>query len=168
MKKLFIMLSAAMFSSFFAKAQVTSSAYNLTLKALLSHTVPEVSVAQVKELKGVLVLDAREQNEYEVSHIANAKFVGYDQFNIEELKGIDPNQEIVVYCSVGYRSEKVAEKIIAAGFNDVSNLYGGIFEWVNQDNLVVDSHGKATANIHAYSKTWGVWLNKGNKVYDPK
>jgi hypothetical protein len=51
MKKLFIMLSAAMFSSFFAKAQVTSSAYNLTLKTLLSHTVPEVSVAQVKELK---------------------------------------------------------------------------------------------------------------------
>jgi rhodanese-related sulfurtransferase len=168
MSKLFMILSAAMFSSFFANAQVISSAYNLTLKTLLSHTVPEVSVVQAKELKGVLLLDARESKEYTVSHIAGAKFVGYDQFNMNELTAIEPNQKIVVYCSVGYRSEKVAEKIIAAGFKDVSNLYGGIFEWINQDNPVVDSLGRATTNIHAYSKTWGVWLNKGNKVYDPK
>ena len=51
---------------------------------------------------------------------------------------------------------------------DVSNLYGGIFEWVNQENPVIDTTGNETKNIHAYNKTWGVWLNKGNKVYDSK
>jgi rhodanese-related sulfurtransferase len=168
MKKVFLILGTAMFFSLSLSGQVLSSTYGITLNLLLSHSVPELSVAQVKEMKDVLWLDAREKNEYTVSHIANAKFVGYDQFNIEELKTIDPNQKIVVYCSVGYRSEKIAEKIMQGGFKDVSNLYGGIFEWINQENTVVNSQGETTENIHAYSKAWGVWLNKGNKVYDSK
>lgn len=149
-----------------APAQVQSSAYNLTLKTLLSHSVPEVSVLQVKGMKNVQLLDAREWNEYQVSHIENAKYVGYDHFQLETLKSIDKKQKIVVYCSVGYRSEKISEKLKQAGFTDVSTLYGGIFEWVNQSNPVVDSKGKTTESIHAYSKTWSVWLSKGVKVYD--
>jgi rhodanese-related sulfurtransferase len=159
-------LIISMFSFLQASAQVQSSAYNLTLKALLSHSVPEVTVPQVKTMHDLLLLDAREWSEYQVSHLKNAKFVGYDQFDIDKLKLINKNQKIVVYCSVGYRSEKIAEKMKHAGFTNVSNLYGGIFEWVNQGNEVVDEKGKATENIHAYSKTWGVWLNNGVKVYD--
>jgi rhodanese-related sulfurtransferase len=159
-------LLVMMFFFLQASAQVESSAYNLTLKTLLSHSVPEVSVSQVKGMKNALLLDAREWNEYLVSHIENAKYVGYDQFHLETLKLIDKKQRIVVYCSVGYRSEKISEKLKQVGFTDVSNLYGGIFEWVNQSNPVVDSRGKVTENIHAYSKTWGVWLSKGVKVYD--
>jgi rhodanese-related sulfurtransferase len=159
-------LMVSIFSFLHAPAQVQSSAYDLTLKTLLSHSVPEVSVPQVKEMSNVVLLDAREWNEFQVSHIKNARFVGYDQFDIGKLQSINKKQKIVVYCSVGYRSEKISEKLKEAGFTDVSNLYGGIFEWVNQGNVVVDEKGKATENIHAYSKTWGVWLNKGVKVYD--
>jgi len=155
-----------MFSFIQSSAQVQSSAYNLTLKTLLSHSVPEVSVSQMKEMKGVLLLDAREWSEYQVSHIDKATYVGYDQFEIGKLSSIDKKNKIVVYCSVGYRSEKTSEKLKQAGFTDVSNLYGGIFEWVNQGNPVVDEKGRATEKIHAYSKTWGVWLNQGVKVYD--
>lgn len=155
-----------MFSFLVSTAQVESSAYNLTLKALLSHSTPEVSVGQVKALKDFLIMDAREINEYEVSHIKNSIYVGYDKFNIEQLKELNRNQKIVVYCSVGYRSEKIAEKLLQAGFTDVSNLYGGIFEWVNQGNEVVDNKGAKTDKVHAYSSTWGIWLNKGTKVYD--
>jgi rhodanese-related sulfurtransferase len=166
--RLFSVLTLSMFSFLHAPAQVQSSAYNLTLKALLSHSVPEVTVPQVKEMKGILLMDAREWNEYRVSHIKNATFVGYDQFEIDKLKSINKEQKIVVYCSVGYRSEKISEKLKRAGFINVSNLYGGIFEWVNQGNPVVDEKGKETDHVHAYSKTWGVWLNQGVKVYDPK
>lgn len=147
-------------------AQVQSSAYNLTLKTLLSHSVPEVTVPQVKTMHDALLLDAREWNEYQVSHLKNAKFIGYDQFTLDKLGLIKKDQRIVVYCSVGYRSEKIAEKLKQAGYTNVSNLYGGIFEWVNQENEVVDEKGSTTKNIHAYSKVWGVWLNKGVKVYD--
>jgi len=166
--RLLVVLMASMFSLLHASAQVQSSAYDLTLKALLSHSVPEVSVAQVKEMKDAMLIDAREWNEYKVSHIKNAVFVGYDQFEISKLKSIHKKQKIVVYCSVGYRSEKISEKLKQAGFTDVSNLYGGIFEWVNQHNPVVDEKGNETSNIHAYSKAWGIWLNQGVKVYDDK
>ena len=157
-----------MFSFLSSSAQVNSTAFNLTLKALLSHSVPEVSVSQMKEMKDFVLLDVREKNEYEVSHISNAKHVGYGKFEIASVGSVSKNQKIVVYCSVGYRSEKIGEKLKQAGFTDISNLYGGIFEWVNQGNVVVDKQGKATQNIHAYSKTWGIWLEQGVKVYDTK
>jgi len=128
--KSLIILFTSMFSFLQLPAQVQSGAYNLTLKTLLSHSVPEVTVPQVKDMKDVLLLDARELNEYKVSHIKNARFVGYDQFEVDKIKSVDKNQKIVVYCSVGYRSEKISEKLKQAGFADASNLYGGIFEWV--------------------------------------
>ena len=67
-----------------------------------------------------------------------------------------------MYCSVGYRSEKVSEKLIKAG----SNMYGSIFEWVNQGRPVYDSDGVPTDRVHAFDETWGAWLLKGEKVFD--
>ena len=67
---------------------------------------------------------------------------------------------------MGYRSEKIAEKLTASGFTNVVNLYGGIFEWINQDKPVVDQSGSETELVHAYSKKWGIWLNEGVKVYE--
>jgi rhodanese-related sulfurtransferase len=152
---------------FLAEAQTQSVAFNLTLKALLSHTVKEVTVPEAIKSKA-LFIDARERSEYYVSHIKNALFVGYENFNYDSLASVKKDQKIIVYCSVGYRSEKVSEKLMAAGFTNVSNLVGGIFEWVNEGHAVVNTNGDTTQNVHAYSKTWGVWLNKGNKVYNPK
>ncbi|MBC8047867.1 MAG: rhodanese-like domain-containing protein, partial [Fimbriimonadaceae bacterium] len=85
---------------------------------------------------------------------------------IARLGSISNDEKIVVYCSVGYRSEKITEKLIAAGYTNVSNLYGGIFEWMNQENNIVDANGELTNKIHAYSKIWGVWLSEGEKVYN--
>lgn len=50
------------------------------------------------------------------------------------------------------------------GFKNVSNLYGGIFEWVNQAHEIVNDSGK-TDSVHAYNRFWGMWLQKGKKVY---
>lgn len=152
--------------SFQTFGQVNSVAYNLLLKTLLSHSVTEVSVMEVKAMKDIVLLDARELKEFKVSHLPGAQWVGFDTFEKEFLKSISKNKKIVVYCSMGYRSEKIAEKIEAEGFTDVSNLYGGIFEWVNQGNIVVDSTNHPTDRVHAYAKTWGIWLTQGEKVYD--
>ncbi|MDX1910492.1 MAG: rhodanese-like domain-containing protein [Saprospiraceae bacterium] len=147
--------------------QVKSGAYRAMLYTLLSHTVPETGVKEAAELhrNGAIFLDAREPREFEVSRIPGAVPVGYDHFDLRNLPDtIQKDRPVVVYCSVGYRSEKVAEKLKKAGFTRVSNLYGGIFEWVNQGYAVVDATG-ATQNVHAYDRTWGVWLKKGRKVY---
>ncbi len=148
-----------------AFGQVQNNAYKFMLKHLLSHSVEEISIKDFHEQKATYVtLDAREKEEYQVSHIEDALFVGYDSFSVERIKTLPKETPIVVYCSIGYRSEKIAEQLIKDGFLNVSNLYGGIFEWVNQEHSVVDSLGP-TNFIHAYDLKWGVWLNKGKKVY---
>lgn len=149
-----------------ASAQtVESPAYDLLLKGLLSHSVPEVGVEEISGDTGIVFLDAREKHEYDVSHIQRAIWVGYADFDISRLKNIGEETKIVVYCSVGYRSEKIAEKLSGAGFRNVANLYGGIFEWKNQHQPVFHA-GEKTSWVHAYSRTWGVWLNEDEKVYD--
>ncbi len=146
--------------------QVKSGAYRLMLKELLSHSVPEIGVVEAaRDSNSCVFLDAREPREYAVSHIAGAIPVGYDHFDMGKLPpDLPQNRRIVVYCSVGYRSEKVTEKLQRAGFTNVSNLYGGIFEWVNQGLPVVNQKG-TTNDVHAYDKIWGIWLKKGRKVY---
>jgi len=149
-----------------ASGQVKSKAYNTLLGTLLSHSVTEITVQEASKIANTAVfLDAREPQEYKVSQIKNARLVGYDHFDMSAVKDISKDSEIIVYCSVGYRSEKIAETLIANGFTNVSNLYGGIFEWKNQGHDVYDSTG-ITENTHAYNFTWGVWLDKGEKVYD--
>jgi rhodanese-related sulfurtransferase len=156
--------------AFFAQnsllAQVNSNRYDLMLRNLLARSVPEMSVSALSKSPGnYTLLDARETSETKVSGIEGALSVGYDAFQLQSVAHLDRNTPIVVYCSVGYRSEKVAEKLIAAGFTNVSNLYGGIFEWVNQGYSLVDSKGKPTRKVHAYSRAWSIWLTKGEKVY---
>ena len=115
----------------------------------------------------VVLLDAREQNEYDVSHLKNAVFVGYDSFNLKKtLKKLpNKNTKIVVYCSLGIRSEEIAEKLKKVGYTNVLNLYGGIFEWKNNNYNVFSSEGKATEKVHTFSVEWKKWLLKGEKIY---
>ncbi len=160
------MLIISFFGMFSAGAQVKSKAYNVMLKTLLSHTVDEVSVNDIKQDQDIIYLDAREKKEFDVSKINNAIWVGYDDFNLSRMYGIGKDKKIIVYCSVGYRSEKISEKLLKNGFTDVSNMYGGIFEWVNEEKEVVNSNNEPTRKVHAFDRTWGIWLKKGKKVYE--
>lgn len=144
-------------------AQVENPEYQKKLQWLLRHNVKEVSVAEIAKLDDAIYLDAREKAEYNVSHIENAIWVGYDDFDIQMVKKLDKSKTIVVYCSVGYRSEKVAKKLEKAGFKTVYNLYGGMFEWYNQGLPVVDNQGKSTDKIHTYNEKWGQWVNERKK-----
>lgn len=150
-------------------AQVQSRSYQFVLRKLLKHTVPELSVASVAQNLAhyPVFIDAREWNEYAVSHVKGAIWVGYKDFDFSRLEKVQKNVPIVVYCSVGYRSEKIAEKLIAAGYPQAANLYGGIFEWVNRKQALVDLEGHPTDKVHAYNKMWGTWLQikKKRKVY---
>ncbi|MFC4263915.1 rhodanese-like domain-containing protein [Ferruginibacter yonginensis] len=145
---------------------VKSKMYNAVLHTLLSHKVKEVGVLQIDTSNtNIVYLDAREKNEFEVSHIKNATWVGYNDFSLSRVASFKKDTPIIVYCSVGYRSEKITQQLLNNGFTNVSNLYGGIFEWKNTNHTVVDVTGAATNKVHAYSKTWGIWLKKGEKVY---
>jgi rhodanese-related sulfurtransferase len=147
-------------------SQVTSKSFNILLKSMLKKTVPVISVQElIPQLNQVVLLDAREKEEFEVSHIKNAKHIGFNDFDIENLAYLPKDTPIVIYCSIGVRSEKIGERLKKEGFSNLKNLYGSIFEWVNQGQTVYDMNNMPTKKIHAYNKKWGVWLNKGEKVY---
>lgn len=139
------------------------------LKKHNQETIPYITVEALKsETSDIVLLDSREQKEYDTSHIQNAVCVGYDFFNIDSLQQKLPNKnsKIIVYCSLGIRSEDVAEKLKKAGYNNIYNLYGGIFEWKNNNFKVYDSEEKETENVHTFNKSWSKWLEKGNKIYE--
>jgi rhodanese-related sulfurtransferase len=83
------------------------------------------------DLKNVRFLDAREKEEFEISHIRNAEWIGSDNLDKRHLDSIGHDIKIVVYCSVGYRSSLVVRQIRSAGFLNTYNLFGGIFKWAN-------------------------------------
>jgi len=134
------------------------------------NNVPYISVTELRMLQSrgdVVIIDSREKNEFEVSHLSSAIFVGYNHFNIKAFlkNNIDKETPIVVYCTLGIRSEIVANKLIKAGYTNVKNLYGGICEWKNKGYRVLDSTNHETENVHTFSKQWGFWLLKGTKIY---
>jgi len=134
------------------------------LGTLLSTEVPFKDVYEIEDLSAFQLLDAREKEEFEVSHLKNAIWVGYEDFNLDRLENLDKQKPTLVYCSVGYRSEKITQKLLNEGFNQVYNLYGGIFEWANASKPVFQKT-KQVKHVHAYDKVWGVWLNIDEKVY---
>jgi rhodanese-related sulfurtransferase len=145
---------------------IQDKAYANRLKFLLAHNVKEISVKEAAALHGeAIFLDSRAKKEYDVSHIKGAKWIGYDEFNPNSLKNIAKDKQIIVYCSVGYRSEKITSKLNKLGYNNVSNLYGGIFEWVNQGEKVYDNQEVTTLKVHTYNEDWSKWLKRGVKIY---
>lgn len=127
-----------------------------------SGSVPYITVKEAFKSQSALFLDAREVIEFNTSHIPEAIYIGYNEFNFRRLlnKTIDKNDFIIVYCSIGVRSEKIGEKLLKLGYTNVFNLYGGIFEWKNTGYHVVDDLGRETEIVHAFSKEWAKYLKK--------
>lgn len=138
-----------------------------TLSKFNKNSVPYITAERLAGNNQFLLLDTREKGEYGVSRLAKAIWVGNRTFDVDKILSIVPNKNtpIVVYCSIGVRSETVGEKLIKEGYTEVYNLYGGIFGWKNKDFPVYDSIGKETDKVHAYNRHWGKMLNNATKVY---
>lgn len=135
-----------------------------------TRSIPYISAEGLRMLQlndSVTILDAREKNEFDVSHIASARFIGFNDFSTEEktITSLDKNKSVIIYCSLGIRSEEIGEKLKKAGFTNVENLYGGIFEWKNKGFPVIDNLNQETEQVHVFSKPWSKWLKKGIPVF---
>ncbi len=153
---------------FFSISGFSQETLSQVLDRFNNESIPYMSVEELAMPKTkAIILDARERLEYDVSHLKNAIFVGYDYFTLNTVmdKIENKNQKIVVYCSLGVRSEDIAEKLKKAGYKNVYNLYGGIFEWKNKNFPVYDNTNRETESVHACSKQWSKWLINGKKVF---
>lgn len=134
-----------------------------------------------------ILLDARNEAEYAVSHLLQAQRIdpyyspiaenvyqeGQGEFVLPQNRlgaegaAISPKAEllaplskdcpIVVYCSVGYRSARVAAKLGEAGFSQVYNLEGSLFQWANEGRPLFQQ-GNPVRMVHPYSDRWGKLL----------
>ena len=123
-------------------------------------------LVDIQNNPSIVLLDTREKKEFEVSHIKGALYAGYKNFNLQKVsKNIkSKDTQIIVYCSLGVRSEDIAEILQKAGYTNIKNLYGGIFNWKNNNLPLVNKQQKQTDSVHVYSKQWEKWLTKGVKV----
>jgi rhodanese-related sulfurtransferase len=108
------------------------------------------------------IFDVRAKSEFEISHLKTAaNLVSADQ--IAKIVS-DKNAEIVVYCSVGYRSAGVADELRLMGYRNVRNLHHSIFEWANKNYILVNVNG-VTDKVHPFNKKWGTLLDDTRHEY---
>jgi rhodanese-related sulfurtransferase len=141
------------------KPRTKQPEFGKKIDGLISFTVPLMSVNELLDNRDkFIIFDAREKAEFDVSHIPDAIYLGYSDFNAGSIKNIPKEKNIVIYCSIGYRSEKIGEKLLRLGYKNVYNLYGSIFEWANEKYPLVGSNGKTTDRVHGYNKSWSKWV----------
>ncbi len=135
---------------------------------------PEVRQVSAVDLRArlaageaVVLLDVRQPQEYRVSHLAGAVRVDPDAEMPELPPGVGPDTPIVAYCSVGYRSSALVQRLMARGYRDAANLEGSIFEWANQGYPVVRG-GVEVRQVHPYDERWGRWLAAELHAYEPR
>jgi rhodanese-related sulfurtransferase len=137
----------------------------------ISNDFPNVEVISTEELYRLyanesislpLIIDVRADKEFQVSHLPKA-------LNLETTKEISPlisdkESNIVVYCSVGYRSAAIADELIELGYKNVRNLHHSIFEWASKDYPLLNKNGD-TDKVHPFNKRWGKLLDDSLHEY---
>jgi rhodanese-related sulfurtransferase len=132
-------------------------------KNMAGKKTPTINMKDVQKIietkNDVIFLDSREVNEFQTSHLPNALWIGYEHIDWSSIDKLDKSATIVVYCSVGYRSGKLAEQMIKKGFKNVKNLHGGLFNWANNGGELENDKKQSTKNVNGYNKNWSKWLN---------
>ncbi|MBS1800781.1 MAG: molybdopterin-synthase adenylyltransferase MoeB [Acidobacteria bacterium] len=98
--------------------------------------IPQVTVEELKKKldakENIFVLDVREPHEYPIANLGAPLIpVGSLEGRVSEIAA-HKNDEVIVHCRSGARSQKAALVLKAAGFTNVSNLSGGILAWADK------------------------------------
>ncbi len=149
------------------------------MRALVRERFPEVRQLAPGELVRWLadtnrprpiLLDVRTPAEFAVSHLPGARQIDPGISGEELAATLPPDRPVVVYCSVGYRSSDCATRLVRAGFTNVANLEGSIFQWAN-DGHPLEREGREVREVHPYNRTFGRLLRpelRPTKVESPK
>jgi len=97
--------------------------------------VREVTTAQAEQAaqRGAILLDVREQSEWEQGHAGGARHLSksYIEQDIEALAP-DRSAAIVVYCAGGIRSLFAAQTLVEMGYTDITSMTGGFQAWKSE------------------------------------
>ena len=104
----------------------TSSA--ITDNANLPNTVDVATVKALQDRADVVVLDVREQTEYDAGHIPGVKLIPLGQVP-SRMAEIPKDKPVIVTCRSGNRSGQAADFLRQQGYTNVHNMEGGITAW---------------------------------------
>jgi rhodanese-related sulfurtransferase len=108
-----------------------------------------------------VLLDARTEAEYEVSHLRDAMRIDPYRPSLAGLPRIPKDTPIVVYSSTGYRGARVASWLGQTGYPKVQNLGSSLFQWTNEGRPLFKGDHPAEV-VHPYDGRWGWgWLLEG-------
>jgi rhodanese-related sulfurtransferase len=116
---------------------------------------PAAAMDLLKTSAAVFV-DVRAEKEQKVSMLPGAITEHEFLSHLERYR----DKVIIGYCTISYRSGKLAEKLKAQGIV-MLNLRGGLLAWVHDGGKVYDRNGE-TRRIHVYGRKW----NLGPKGYE--
>lgn len=105
------------------------------------NTTPEVSasVAAKRISEGAVLLDVREQHEWDAGHAPQAQHLPMSELS-ERAAELDKDVEIICVCHLGMRSAAVADALNRAGWQAL-NLTGGMLAWRDAGLAVLDNQG---------------------------
>lgn len=96
----------------------------------------EIKVVSQEEMQtyinmdDVQLIDVRTPKEYNAGHIATAQNINFLSPTFEQdILKLDKNKPVLVYCQMGGRSAKCAEKMKALGFTKILDYKGGYSKW---------------------------------------
>ena len=92
-----------------------------------------ITAEEAKEImdteEGYVILDVREQDEYDAGHISGAILIPYTQIEAKANEMLpDKDQLILVYCRSGRRSKIAAEALAELGYTNIKE-FGDILDW---------------------------------------
>ncbi|OGT50680.1 MAG: sulfurtransferase [Gammaproteobacteria bacterium RIFCSPHIGHO2_12_FULL_42_13] len=108
---------------------------NLVEKA--KNHIKEISPQQLKEKlnrrKSIILIDVRDEREWNSGgHIPGAIHLSKGVIERDIEKRVqDPETEMVVYCSGGFRCALVAESLQKMGYQNVYSLESGLTGWID-------------------------------------
>lgn len=101
-------------------------------RSLMGGGVPAVDVQQAAEMQGddggALIIDVREPNEYNQVRARGAVLLPMGRLN-NRVKDLPRDRELLLMCRTGGRSQNATQFLQAQGFENVSNVTGGIMAW---------------------------------------
>lgn len=139
----------------------------------IEHVSPDELIDMQANGQNFILLDVREQREFEVSHIPGAIQIDPDAraTDVRALlaaNGADADTPVVVYCSVGRRSSRLGSRVVdELDGRKVINLRGGVFAWHNGEQALEDAGGQ-TDLVHPYNNKWGKLIERKDGIaYEP-
>ncbi len=98
-------------------------------KAMYEQITPEEAKKIMDSGEEHIILDTREEDEYDEGHIEGAILIPYTEIeNKAEEMLPDKDKLILVYCRSGRRSKIAAENLVKLGYTNVKE-FGGIIDW---------------------------------------